>query len=141
MTNSTDAHNVPQQPVGAQGPQGVITIQSLAMPADTNVYGDIFGGWLVSQMDLAGGVLAKQISNGRAVTVAIQSMTFNHPVHVGDVVSCFSSLIKQGNTSMTIKIEVWVNTHHPEKTIKVTDGIFVYVAVDKNRKPRPVIAQ
>lgn len=117
-------------------PEGIITIQTLAMPADTNVYGDIFGGWLVSQMDLAGGVLAKQLSQGRAVTVAIQSMTFNHPVHVGDVVSCYASLIQTGHTSLTIKVDVWTNVHYPDRIQKVTDGVFVYVAIDEQRKPR-----
>lgn len=124
--------------VNKEIPRGIVTIQALAMPAYTNVYGDIFGGWLVSQMDLAGGILAKQISKGRTVTVAIQSMTFKHPVHVGDVVSCYASLEKLGNTSVSIKIEVWINTHDEEKTIKVTDGIFVYVAVDDNGKPRSI---
>lgn len=124
--------------VNKEIPRGIVTIQALAMPAYTNVYGDIFGGWLVSQMDLAGGILAKQISKGRTVTVAIQSMTFKHPVHVGDVVSCYASLEKLGNTSVSIKIEVWINTHDEEKTIKVTDGIFVYVAVDDNGKPKSI---
>lgn len=119
-------------------PQGIITIQALAMPADTNVYGDIFGGWLVSQMDLAGGVLAKQLSHGRTVTVAIQSMSFKHPVHVGDVVSCYCSLLKQGNTSLTIQVEVWTNIHDSEHCLKVTDGTFIYVALDKQGKPRQV---
>lgn len=119
-----------------RGPQGIVTIQTLAMPADTNAYGDIFGGWLVSQMDLAGGILAKHLSNGRAVTVAIQSMSFEQPVHVGDVVSCHVSLVKTGHTSLTIKIEVWTNTNDPERSKKVTEGIFVYVAIDENRHPR-----
>ena len=106
------------------------------MPADTNAYGDIFGGWLVSQMDLAGGILAKQLSDGRAVTVAIQSMSFEQPVHVGDVVSCYVSLVKAGRTSLTIKIEVWTNINHPKRAKKVTEGVFVYVAIDEDRHPR-----
>ncbi len=119
-----------------QSPQGIITIQALAMPADTNAYGDIFGGWLVSQMDLAGGILAKQVSNGRAVTVAIHSMSFEQPVHVGDVVTCYVSLVKIGHTSLTIKIEVWTNVNDSERSKKVTEGTFIYVAIDANRQPR-----
>lgn len=87
--------------------RGEITIQTLAMPADTNPNGDVFGGWLVSQMDLAAGVLAKRVSQGRVVTVAINSMTFLKPVHVGDVISCYAKLLKTGRTSMTIDIDVW----------------------------------
>lgn len=141
MTHTAITQNASKPLEASQGPQGVVTIQTLAMPADTNVYGDIFGGWLLSQMDLAGGILAKKISNGRAVTIAIQSMTFDHPVHVGDVISCYCSLLKQGNTSMTINVEVWSNMHHPENSLKVTDGTFIYVAVDENKKPRPIISQ
>lgn len=127
--------------VALKEPNGIVTIQTLAMPTDTNVYGDIFGGWLVSQMDLAGGLLAKRISKGRAVTVAIQSMSFEQPVHVGDVVSCHVSLIKQGKTSMTINIEVWVNTYDPERIRKVTEGVFIYVAIGEDRKPREIPPQ
>lgn len=117
-------------------PQGHITIQTLAMPADTNVYGDIFGGWLLSQMDLAGGLLAKHISKGRTVTVAVDSMSFEHPVHVGDTVACYVSLGKLGKTSMKMNVEVWTNTHDPERILKVTEGVFTYVAVDEHHKPR-----
>lgn len=119
-------------------PKGKIAIQTLAMPSDTNPYGDIFGGWIVSQMDLAGGVLAKRVANGRIVTVAINSMVFYKPVHVGDLITCHADLEKIGNTSMTIKLEVWCNSHMAAKRQKVTDGVFVYVAVDDNGKPRPV---
>ncbi len=121
---------------GKEHPKGIVTIQTLAMPADTNVYGDIFGGWLVSQMDLAGGLLAKHTSRGRAVTIAIESMEFRHPVHVGDVVSCYVTLIKRGKTSMTVAIEVWSNPHEPQKMLKVTKGTFIYVAIDDEGKPR-----
>lgn len=120
-------------------PRGEITIQTLAMPADTNANGDIFGGWLVSQMDLAAGVLAKKISRGRAVTVAIHSMTFLRPVHVGDVVSCHVELIKCGSTSMTIAVEVWAEPATIGDQYKVTEGIFVFVAIDEHGKPRQVI--
>ena len=123
-------------------PEGEITIQTLAMPADTNANGDIFGGWLVSQMDLAAGVLAKKISKGRAATVAINSMTFLKPVQVGDLVSCYVKLIKQGKTSMTIAVEAWkenLSENKEEIVVHVTQGIFVFVAIDNQGKPRPVV--
>ena len=119
-----------------QKPKGLITIQTLAMPADTNAYGDIFGGWLVSQMDLAGNVLAKQLSEGRSVTVAIESMSFKQPVHVGDLVSCYALLLKAGRTSLTINVEVWTNIQHSEQRKKVTEGVFIYVAIDDDGHPR-----
>ncbi|MCL9682926.1 acyl-CoA thioesterase [Legionella maioricensis] len=119
-------------------PKGELTIQTLAMPVSTNANGDIFGGWIVSQMDLAAGVLAKRLSQGRVATVAINSMTFLKPVHVGDVVSCHVELIKQGNTSMTIGVEVWALPATQAERYQVTEGVFVFVAIDENRKPRQV---
>lgn len=119
-------------------PRGEITIQTLAMPADTNANGDIFGGWLVSQMDLAAGVLAKKLAHGRVATVAINSMTFLKPVHVGDVVSCHVDLVKCGNTSMTIAVEVWTEALSTGKTYRVTEGTFVFVAIDEHGRPRKV---
>ncbi len=119
-------------------PSGEITIQTLAMPASTNANGDIFGGWLVSQMDLAAGVLAKKISRGRAATVAINELTFIKPVHVGDVVSCYVSLIKQGNTSMTIDVQAWKETFTTEEKLCVAKGTFIFVAIDDNGRPRQV---
>ncbi len=119
-------------------PKGELTIQTLAMPVSTNANGDIFGGWIVSQMDLAAGVLAKRLSQGRVATVAINSMTFLKPVHVGDVVSCHVELIKQGTTSMTIGVEVWALPATQVERYQVTEGIFVFVAIDENRKPRQV---
>lgn len=119
-------------------PKGEITIQTLAMPAATNANGDIFGGWLVSQMDLAAGVLAKRIAQGRVATVAIHSMTFLKPVHVGDVVSCYAELIKQGNSSLTIAVEVWAEPATRVGKFRVTEGTFVFVAIDEHGKPRQV---
>lgn len=119
-------------------PRGEVTIQTLAMPADTNANGDIFGGWLVSQMDLAAGVLAKRISRGRAVTVAINSMSFLRPVHVGDVVSCHVELSKCGKTSMTIDVEVWTMRSDSGEHLQVTEGSFVFVAIDEKGQPRQV---
>lgn len=119
-------------------PKGELTIQTLAMPANTNANGDIFGGWIVSQMDLAAGVLAKKIAQGRVATVAINSMTFLKPVHVGDVVSCHVDLIKLGNSSMTIGVEVWAVPATQNDRYQVTDGVFVFVAIDDHGKPRQV---
>lgn len=119
-------------------PKGELTIQTLAMPLSTNANGDIFGGWIVSQMDLAAGVLAKKLAQGRVATVAIHSMTFLKPVHVGDVVSCHVELIKQGNTSMTIGVEVWALPATQSEKYQVTEGTFVFVAIDEEGRPRQV---
>lgn len=122
-------------------PKGELTIQALAMPADTNANGDIFGGWIVSQMDLAAGVLAKKVSCGRVTTVAIESMVFLKPVHVGDVVSCHVELKKIGHSSMTIAVEVWALPAITQvEKYKVTEGTFVFVAIDEFGKPRQVTA-
>ncbi len=118
--------------------RGVLTIKTLAMPADTNPNGDIFGGWLVSQMDLAGGVLAKILSQGRIVTVAINNITFIHPVKVGDLVSCYVKKTRQGRTSINVEIEVWTENFRDAVNHKVAHGEFVYVAIDNKGKPRPI---
>lgn len=118
---------------------GEITIQALAMPADTNANGDIFGGWLVSQMDLAAGVLAKRIAKGRVATVAIHSMTFLKPVHVGDIVKCYVRLLKQGRSSMTIEVETWVQKATGGEQYRVTEGTFIFVAIDDEGKSRAII--
>jgi acyl-CoA thioesterase YciA len=119
-------------------PKGELTIQTLAMPMNTNANGDIFGGWIVAQMDLAVGILSKRISNGRIATVAIHSMTFLKPVHVGDVISCYVELIKLGTTSMTISVEVWAVPADQQEQYQVTEGVFVSVAIDEHGKPRQV---
>ncbi len=117
-------------------PRGELAIQTLAMPTNTNPHGDIFGGWLVSQMDLAAGILAKQHSKGRAATVAIDSMSFLYPVHVGDVVSCYVDLQHIGKTSMTIKVEVWKEVLATGEKSKVTEGMFTFVAINEDGRPR-----
>ncbi len=119
-------------------PKGELMIQTLAMPSDTNPNGDIFGGWIVSQMDLAAGVLAKKITHGRAATVAIHSMSFLSPVHVGDMISCYVELMKQGNTSLTLSVEVWRESFATSEKKRVTEGVFVFVAIDDNGRPRPL---
>lgn len=121
-----------------KSPEGDLEIRTIAMPADTNANGDIFGGWVVSQMDLAGASYALKYTKGRAVTVAIESMAFLTPVKVGDLLSCYVSLHKIGNTSIQIKIESWVIAPENLQCRQVTEGIFTFVAVDHNGKPRPL---
>jgi acyl-CoA thioesterase YciA len=115
-------------------------IRTIAMPADTNPHGDIFGGWLLCQMDLAGGTVATRRANGRVVTVAITAMAFHRPVCVGDEVTCYGSVEKIGNTSITIKIESWVRRGTGDTQIKVTEGVFTYVRVDADGRPLPIVS-
>lgn len=114
------------------------TLRAIAMPADANPSGDIFGGWLLSQMDLAGGTVATRRAKGRVVTVAITGMTFHQPVFIGDEVTCYAQIIKIGRTSITVKVESWVRRGIGQEQIAVTEGIFTYVAVGADRKPVPV---
>ncbi|WP_330981917.1 MULTISPECIES: acyl-CoA thioester hydrolase YciA [Enterobacterales] len=121
-------------------PIGDLVLRTLAMPADTNANGDIFGGWLMSQMDLGGAIMAKEIAQGRVVTVRVEGMTFLRPVAVGDVVCCYARCTKRGNSSITINIEVWVKKVSSEpigQRYKATEALFIYVAVDSEGKPRP----
>jgi acyl-CoA thioesterase YciA len=119
-------------------PKGELAIQALAMPTNTNANGDIFGGWLLSQMDLAAGILAKQRSRGRAATVAIDSMSFLQPVHVGDVVSCYVDLLRLGKTSMVICVEVWKEVLSTGEKSQVTKGTFTFVAINEQGRPRVI---
>jgi acyl-CoA thioesterase YciA len=119
-------------------PRGVLSIRTLAMPADTNPYGDIFGGWLLGQMDIAGGIFAARIAKGRTATVAVDAMTFRKPVFVGDVICIYTELIRIGRTSMTVRVEAWVIRHNASNRFLVTEGNFTYVALDEERRPRPV---
>jgi acyl-CoA thioesterase YciA len=114
------------------------SLRAIAMPADTNPHGDIFGGWLLCQMDLAGTVTATRHAGGRVVTVAITAMTFHRPVMVGDEVSCFCSVEKTGHTSITIKVESWVRRGIGNEQIKVTEGVFTYVRVGTDGRPQPI---
>lgn len=110
-------------------------LRTIAMPADTNPRGDIFGGWLLAQMDLAGSILAQKIAVRRVATVGVQAMTFHKPVFVGDEVSCYTELVRIGNTSVTVQVESWARRRDEENEIKVTEGQFTYVAIDENRRP------
>ena len=119
-------------------PQGELEIRTIAMPADTNANGDIFGGWVVSQMDLAGASYALKYTKGRAVTVAINGMSFISPVKIGELLSCYVSLPELGHTSIQIKIESWVISPTNLQSRQVTEGIFTFVAVDENNRPRAI---
>lgn len=119
-------------------PSGDVVIRTIAMPADTNNNGDIFGGWLVSQMDIGGAVLARSTAVSRVTTVAIDAITFHRPVAVGDIVTCYAKLDRVGRTSMTIAVEAWVHRYTTETQQLVTSGHFVYVAIDQTGKPHPV---
>ena len=121
-------------------PNGELVLRTLAMPADTNPNGDIFGGWIMSQMDIAGGLAAKNRASTRVSTVAVESMTFHSPVKVGNVVCCYARILRVGTSSMRIKLEVWAMSHPYQREVrtKVTEGIFTYVAIDDNGRPVPV---
>lgn len=122
-------------------PQGNLLLRTQTMPADTNANGDIFGGWVMSQMDIAGGILAKEISGGRVVTIAVEGMKFIEPIQVGDIFCCYGEVEKIGNTSITLKLEVWVKPIlHPGgvERYKVTEARFVYVAIDDDHKKRQI---
>ena len=120
-------------------PNGEMVLRTLAMPADTNANGDIFGGWLMSQMDMGGAIQAKEIAKGRVVTVRVDGMTFLKPVAVGDVVCCYARCIRTGNSSITINVEVWVKKVSSEpigQRYRATEAVFTYVAVDEEGKSR-----
>lgn len=126
---------------GPSKPHGELMLRTLAMPADANPNGDIFGGWIMSQMDIAAGILAKETCNSRTTTVAVDSMVFRHPVSVGDVVCCYGSCRRVGNTSMTIDIQVWVRRLHTQPRTErycVTEAVFTFVAIDDDGKPQQV---
>ncbi|KQN91713.1 acyl-CoA thioesterase [Sphingomonas sp. Leaf67] len=121
-------------------PVGQPALRVTAMPADTNPYGDIFGGWIMSQMDMAAGLVAARHSKGRAVTIAVDAMQFYAPVAVGDEVSVYTDLVKVGRTSMTIEVEAWRRDRFGEAVDRVTQARFVFVAIDEDRKPRVIAA-
>ncbi len=124
-------------------PTGDLILRTLAMPADTNANGNMFGGWTMSQMDIAGGILAKEYTKGRTVTVAVSSIVFFSPIKVGDIVCCYGEVTKVGNTSLTINLEVWVTpilreTEKECPSFKVTAAEFTYVAINKNGDKRTI---
>ena len=119
-------------------PGGDLCIRTLAMPADTNANGDIFGGWLLSQMDIGGGVFASKVAKSRTVTVAIEAMNFRKSVSVGDLVSVHAKLVRIGRTSVTVHLEAWVLRRKEMQSILVTDGNFTYVSIDDHGKPQVI---
>ncbi|MBN7797234.1 acyl-CoA thioesterase [Parahaliea mediterranea] len=119
-------------------PQGELALQTIAMPKDTNANGDIFGGWLLSQMDIAGSITATEVAGGRVATVAINGMAFMTPVHVGAVVSCYCDVLDVGRSSIRIVVEVWINSKHDGEPLKVTEGEFVFVAIDEKGRTRSI---
>ena len=126
------------QSASREPPNSAPLIRVVAMPADANPNGDIFGGWLLAQMDLAGGNLAVQRARGRCATVAVDGMVFHEPVFVGDEVSCYGEVIRTGRTSITTRIEAWRRNLFSGEVRKVTEAIFTYVALGDDRRPRPL---
>lgn len=122
----------------ATEPNGALTIRTLAMPADTNPAGDIFGGWVLSQMDIAGSICAVERVQGRVATVAVEAMTFIAPVKVGDVLCVYTTIERVGNTSITIAMEAWARRNRLSDRVKVTEGRFVYVALDEHGQKRVI---
>jgi acyl-CoA thioesterase YciA len=135
MTDTTAVHAPPN---GETEPEGDLCIRTLAMPADTNQNGDIFGGWLLSQMDLGGGIFASKTAKSRTVTVAIEAMNFRKPVFVGDLVSVHANLVRIGKTSVTVHLEAWVLRRKEMQSILVTDGNFTYVSIDDQGHPQVI---
>ncbi len=125
-------------PAAPDLPRGELSLQTVAMPSDTNWSGDIFGGWLLGQMDLAGAIAARRRADGRVATIAINDMVFHVPVKVGDVIACHTTIERVGTTSLTIYVEVWEVHDDNRHPIKVTEGRFVYVALDEQGHKRPV---
>lgn len=123
----------------SEQPCGDLMLRTVAMPADTNPSGDIFGGWLLSQMDLAGGLAAKQRAGSRVATVAINAMAFHKPVFVGDVICSYAYVNSVGRTSLTVPVQAWVvRASGDNRRVMVTEGVFTYVAIDEERQPRTV---
>ncbi|MEC9341427.1 MAG: acyl-CoA thioesterase [Pseudomonadota bacterium] len=122
--------------------RGMLAVRVIAMPADTNPMGDIFGGWLMSQVDLAGGQIAFRRAGGRVATVAVNSFQFEQPVKVGDLVSCYGEVVRVGNTSLTVRVQAFAERGgDPSKEVKVTEAELTFVAVDDSGRPRPVPKQ
>ena len=120
-------------------PQGELVIRTVAMPADTNPNGDIFGGWIMSQMDIGSGILASKTAKTRVATVAVEGMSFLQPVKVGDTVACYAWVERIGRSSMRIPVEVWVQPYRKTEQTRVTHAVFTYVALDDAGRPVPVI--
>jgi acyl-CoA thioesterase YciA len=121
-----------------ESPKGMATVRVIAMPADTNANGDIFGGWVLSQMDMAGGIAAVEQARGRVVTIKVDTMIFIRPVRIGDVLSVYTQVESIGRTSMKVHIEAWATRFITHVQEKVTDATFTFVAIDDQGRPRPI---
>jgi acyl-CoA thioesterase YciA len=135
-----DSREAAAQAEAESMPVGAPAIRTIAMPSDTNPAGDIFGGWLMSQMDLAAGNLAARCARGRCATIAVEGMSFHNPVKVGDEVTVWAELIGVGTTSMRFKVSAWRRARDSERTAKVTEAVFTYVALDSEGRPRQIKA-
>lgn len=124
--------------MSAEHPDGTLAIRTVAMPADTNTAGDIFGGWVLSQMDIAGGIAAAERAQSRVATVGIEAMSFLKPVHVGDILSVYCEVVRVGRTSIGVMVEAWVQRKLNRDLMKVTEGVFTFVALDEAGNKRPV---
>jgi len=134
-------HHMSDEKENSRQPRGLLALRAVAMPKDTNPNGDIFGGWILAQMDIAGGMLAREVARGRTVTVTIDKMLFKVPLHVGDTIAVYAELLRVGNSSMDIRLEVWAKPFpgvYVAQRHLVTEGIFRYVAVDDQGRPRRV---
>ena len=127
-----------QQDASRDQPHGELTVRLMAMPADTNANGDIFGGWVMSRMDQAGGIAAAERAQGRVVTIAVEAMTFIRPVKVGDVLCVYCAVERVGRTSIKLHVEAWARRFRSHLREKVTDAYFTFVAIDETGRPRPV---
>lgn len=121
-----------------QLPDGIPTIRAVPMPSDLNINGNIFGGWVLSQMDIAGGIAGAVAAKGAVATVAVEAMKFHAPINVGDVVSVYTDVEKVGRTSIHVRINVYASNKYSQHTIQVTEGLFVFVAIDSEGRPRAV---
>lgn len=120
-------------------PEGMPQLRVMPMPADANIHGDVFGGWIMAQVDIAGALPAVRRANGRVATIAVNSFLFKNPVFVGDLLSFYATIVKVGNTSITVNVEVFAERNRLEAdVVKVTEATLTYVATDDNRKPRPL---
>jgi acyl-CoA thioesterase YciA len=135
MTDTPAAHAAPNAGIE---PSGDLCIRTMAMPADTNANGDIFGGWLLSQMDIGGGIFASKVAKSRTVTVAIEAMSFRKAVYVGDLVSVYGKLVRIGRTSVTVRLEAWAVRRREMQPVLVTDGNFTYVSIDDQGHPQAI---
>ena len=133
-----EAAGIPGRPEGAHGE---LMLRTFAFPADANPAGDIFGGWLLGQMDISGASLARRRAHGRVATVAVAQMTFRLPVFVGDEVSCYCAISRVGTTSVTVQVEAWARRADGDDLVKVTEGTFTYVAIGADRRSRKIPAE